>query len=130
MAAIGLRNLLAEKRDESGCRARQSAVAAIDEAEFARERRVGDRKKLGFAGANFFLGETFADDRNAQARGDKAFDHANAGEFHRDAQFCAMRAKELVKYLARVARLRDDLRLIGDFAERDGFSCAQSDYWS
>jgi hypothetical protein len=79
MAAVGLRDLLAKKRDEGGGSARQRSVATVYQSELPREGCVGYGKKFCFAGTDFVFGEAFANDRNAQSGRNEALDHADAG---------------------------------------------------
>ena len=87
--------------------AREAAVAAVDEAEFAPEIDAFDVQELYFAGFDLIAGEAFANEGDASVGGDEALDHADAGELHGDAEAGAIGAEKLVQHLAREAGARE-----------------------
>src|SRR5712692_612231 len=111
--------LLTDHADEGLGGAREAAVTAVDEAEFAPEVHTFDGEQLHFAGFYVVLRKTLADDGDAGIGGDEALDHADAGQFHGDMDARAIGAEELVKHLAGEARAWEDEGLLGDFGEGD-----------
>src|SRR5712692_1991264 len=76
--------LLTDHADEGLGGAREAAVTAVDEAEFAPEVHTFDGEQLHFAGFHIVLRKTLADDGDAGIGGDETLDHADAGQFHGD----------------------------------------------
>ena len=99
--------------------AREAAVAAVDETEFAPEVDAFHVEELYFAGFYLIAGEALADEGDAGVGGDEALDHADAGKLHDDAQAGSVGAEKFVEDLASEAGAREDQRLAGDFFERD-----------
>ncbi len=96
--------VFADHADEGLGGAREAAVAAVDEAEFAPEVDTFDGEELHFTGFDVVLGKTFADDGEAGVGGDETLDHADAGEFHGDVDASAIGAEELVEHLASLCK--------------------------
>ncbi len=111
--------MFADDADEGLGGARETAVAAVDEAELAPEVHTFNGEELHFPGFHIVLGKTLADEGNAGVSGDEALDHADAGQFHGDVNARAIRPEKFVKNLAREAGAGKDERLLGDFGEGD-----------
>src|SRR5438445_1456745 len=66
---------LPDQGDEGVRHARQAAIAAVDQSEFAPELHVRETDELDLARAHLIASKAGADQRYPQARRDKAFDH-------------------------------------------------------
>src|ERR1700719_776024 len=109
----------ADHVDEGLNGARQAAVAAVDEREFAPQVDALNIQELYFPGLDLIAGEAFADDGDADVSSDESFNHADAGELHGHLQPGTIRAKKLVEHLASVAGPRENQGRGGDFFEGD-----------
>jgi hypothetical protein len=111
--------MLTDNADEGLRSAGEAAVAAIDETEFAPKVHTFDGEQLDFAGFHVILRKTLTDDGNAGIGGDKALDHADAGQLHGDVNARAIGAEKLVEHLAGETSARENKRLLSDFGEGD-----------
>ena len=107
-AGLGEFAVFANHADERLRGAREAAVAAVDEAEFAPEIHAFDGEELHFPGFHLVLSKTFADKGDAGISGDETLDHADTGQFHGDVNARAVRPEEFVKHLAGEAGTRED----------------------
>src|SRR5262250_776841 len=111
--------------DEGGRRARQRAVAPVNEPELPPNVHVGNGDHFRFARAHLVPHKTLGDQRDAQARRHESFDHTDARQLHSDVQARAERAKLLVVDLAHEPGLRENQRLLGNFSGCDAFLLRQ-----
>ena len=109
--------MFADETDEGLRRARQAAIATVDQAEFAVEIYAFHAEQFHFASLDLIFGEALADKRNTGVRAYEAFDHADTGKLHSDVDSGAVRAEKLVKDLARVASAGKNERLASGFFE-------------
>src|SRR5713101_1028477 len=116
---LGGFTVFADHADESLGGAREAAVTAVDEAEFAPEVHTFDGEQLHFAGFHIVLGKTLADDGDAGIGGDETLDHTNTGQFHGDVNARAVGTEEFVEHLTGETGARKNERLFGDFGECD-----------
>jgi len=111
--------MLANKCNESLRSARQAAIPAIDQTEFAPQVHTFHRKKFHFASFDIILRKTLADERNSGVGRDESLDHADAGQLHTDANSRAIRPEQFIKHLACKTCLWENQRLCGHFFQRD-----------
>src|SRR5713226_1445405 len=111
--------VFADYADKGLRSAREATVAAIDEAELTPEVDAFDSEQFDFAGFHIILRKTLTDDGNASVGGDKALDHADAGQLHGDVNARAIRPEKFVEHLTGEASTRKNERLLGDFGEGD-----------
>src|SRR5256885_17273018 len=111
--------MLANQGDQRLHRARQAAVTAITQAQFAPQIDAFDAEQLDFTGFHLVASKAFADKGDAGIRTYEALDHANAWQLHADANARTVRAKELVQHLPSETGTRQNKRLRGNFIERE-----------
>src|ERR1700722_11415545 len=111
--------MLADQRNQRLRSPRQASIATVDQPEFAPKIHAFHGEQLHFPRFDVILRKALADERNASVSRDESLDHANAWEFHTDANTRAVRPKEFVEHLPRESRLRKNQRLRSNFFESD-----------